>query len=196
MTIEKTKKTYFGDKNTFAISYIPGYKYHSDGMDHYYANCHLVLGGQLIGHPKEPCYLGSWLYSLKLIIDKIKNDFSSFSHLEFLNKSDREIFELIWKANRKEDSYKAEYAYLPTLDNKVWSNCSLDIDETIDAYLMTMTEDNGKIKFMWEAWRAPCPKSKIGKLFSITVDRFFVIETLETCIAQIESEYLNYPIET
>ena len=188
-----TKEIYIGDKNSFAIRYVPGYTYRDSG--HYYAFCHLVLGGQIIGNPAESCSLNSWKYSLKLLKDRIKNDFESIAHLEFSNKSDRELFELIWKANQLEEEYKDEYKYLPVLDNQVWSSCHISIDETTDAYLITMTETEGKIKFLWEGWREPCPEDKIGKLFEVTVDRNIVIEAMENCLDKIEREYQKYPVQ-
>lgn len=189
MAIEK--ETYIGDKNAFAIRYVPGYQ----DSGHYYAFCHLVLGGQIIGDPNESCFLNSWKNSLQLFKDQIKNDFNSIIHPEFLNKSDRELFELIWKANQLEKEYKEEYKYLPVLDNQVWSNCHISIDETTDAYLITITELEGKIKFLWEGWRKPCSEDKIGKLYTVTVERNLVIEAMETCLAKIENEYQEYPVE-
>ncbi len=53
------KEIYFGDKETFAIRYIPGYII-KDIKPYYYAYCHLVLGGQIIGDKDEVCYLRSW----------------------------------------------------------------------------------------------------------------------------------------
>lgn len=190
--MKRGQETYFGDKNTFAVRYIPGYTYEKGS--HYYAYCHLVLGGQIIGDPDESCYLGSWKHSLRLLKDRIKNNFSSISNTEFQNKNDREIFELIWKANQMEEDYKNEFAHLPVLNNKVWSNCSISLGETTDAYLITMTEDNGRIKFIWEGCRQPCTADKIGKLFSITVDRELVVKAIETCLDKIENEYLSYPV--
>lgn len=191
MTTEK--ETYIGDKNTFAIRYVPGYTYRDSG--HYYAFCHLVLGGQIIGDPNESCFLSSWKYSLQLLKDQIKSDFNSIIHAEFSNKSDTELFELIGKANQLEEEYKDEYKYLPVLDNKVWSNCHISIDETTDAYLITMTETEGKIKFLWQGWREPCSEDKIGKLYTVTVDRNIVIETIESCLDKIEREYQEYPVQ-
>jgi len=185
------KVTYIGDKNTFAIRYVPGNS--SKDRSHYTAYCHLVLGGQILGNADEFCLLDTWKNSLQLIKDQIKNDFSSITHKEFNNKNDNEIFELIWKANQLEEEFKPEYAYLPLLEKKVWSNCTISMDETTDAYLITIIEQDGKIKFLWQGWGEPCPKDKIGILYSITVDRTFVIETMENCLDKIESEYLGYP---
>lgn len=186
-------ETYIGDKNTFAIRYQPSYVH--TGSENYYVFCHLVLSGQIIGDVDEVCYLNSWKSSLEYLKDRIKYDFSSIGHTEFLNRSDREVFELIWKANQLEEEFKEEYNYLPVLNNEVWSNCRISIDETTDAYLLAMTEADGKIKFLWEGWGEPCPADRIGKLFSITLDKDFVAETMESCLATIESDYLSYPAQ-
>jgi len=188
----KEKETYFGDKHTFAIRYVSG---HSDeGKKYFYAYCHLVLGGQIIGDKDESCFLNVWKYKFEILKNQIKNNFNSICHSEFNNRNDKELFELIWKANQLEAEHKLEFAHLPVLDNKVWSNCHISIDETIDAYLLTMTELNGKIKFLWKGWREPCSADKIDKLYSTVVDRQFVIETMEKFLQTIENECLNYPI--
>jgi hypothetical protein len=189
MTTEN--ETYFGDKHTFAIRYVPGYS--DNSKKYFYAYCHLVLGGQIIGDIKEPCYLNSWKYSFEILKDQIKNDFHSIVHSEFNKRSDIELFELIYKANQLEDDYKLEYSNLPVLDNKVWRNCLISIDETTDAFLIIMTEQNEEIKFLWKGLREPCSADKIGKLYSIVVERQQVIETMEKCLLTIENEYLNYP---
>ena len=61
MSIENEK--YFGDKKSFAIRYVPGYS--DQSKKYFYANCHLVLNGQIIGDKKEVCHLNSWKYSLE-----------------------------------------------------------------------------------------------------------------------------------
>lgn len=185
------KVTYFGDKNTFAIRYVPG-KSAKDKI-HHTAYCHLVLGGQIIGNIDEFCLLDKWLNSLKRIIDQIKNDLSSITHEEFYSKNNNEIIELILKANQHKEEFKPEYAYLPLLEKKVWSNCIISMDETTDAYLITMTEQEGKIKFLWLDWREPCSNDQIGVLYSTTVDGKFVVETMENCLNKIVSEFLEYP---
>ncbi|NHN24489.1 hypothetical protein FIA58_002270 [Flavobacterium jejuense] len=56
-----------------------------------------------------------------------------------------------------------------------------------------MTKDKENIKFIWEGWRSPCPVNKIGKLFSITVEKKFVIDTIEKCLIEIERGFnLNF----
>jgi len=175
---------YFGDKDTFAI------RYFNNGKEYF---CHLVLGGQIIGDSEEPCYLSSWTYSLERLKNRIKDNFNSITHQEFANRTNSEQFELIWKANQLEEDYKPEYVYLPILDNAVWVNCYISIDETTDAYLIAMVEENREIKFLWQGWREPCSEEKIGKLFSVTVDKDFVIKTMENCLDKM-TQILNIKI--
>lgn len=172
---------YIGNKNKFAIRYLP------IENDSNFAFCHLVFNGEIIGDKNESCYLATWIGSLKKIKYKIENNSKNLSHKEFENRSDRELFELIWKANQEEENYNVEYNYLPALENEIWSNCHISIDETIDAYLITMTENNEIIKFIWEGWREPCPLDKIGKLNSVSIEKNFVIETFEDCLLEIEN---------
>lgn len=184
---------YFGDRKIFAIRYIPGYS--CESKKHYYAHCHLVLGGQIIGDKEEICYLNTWRYKIEILKERIKNNFNALIQEEFKNKADEELFELICKANQEVDEYKVEFAHLPVLHSKVWSDCHISIDETTDAFLITMTEIDGKIKFLWKGLREPCPIEKIGKLYSVIADRQFVIETMEECLQTLDKEYLTYPIK-
>lgn len=187
----KANETYFVDKNTFAIRYVPGYS--DKNKKYFYAYCHIVLGGQIIGYKEEPCYLNYWKDSFEKLKNQIKNNFDKICHFEFKDKNAEEIFELIWKANQLEEDFQVEYDYLPVLDNNVWSNCSISLDETTDAYLITMTGENGKIKFLWKGYSAPCLSDKMNKLYSTIVERQFVVETMEKCLQTIENEHLNYP---
>ena len=179
--MKSENEKYIGDQKKFAVRYLP-IENNSD-----FAFCHLVFGGEIIGNENESCYLSTWKNSLKTIKDKIEDNPKSLFHEEFNNRSNRELFELIWKANQEEEDYNNEYSYLPVLDNEIWSNCHISIDETTDAYLIAMTEDNDEIKFLWEGWREPCPVEKIGKLFSINIDKNFVVETIEKCLMEIEN---------
>ncbi|GGF13849.1 Imm42 family immunity protein [Flavobacterium limi] len=172
---------YIGNKNVFAIRYQP------IANEKNYAFCHLVLGGEIIGNVNEPCYLSVWKSSIKNIKVKLENDTESLFDDEFNNRTDREIFELIWKANEAKEEHKTEFKYLPVLDNKIWSNCGFSIDETTDAYLITMTKNKDEIKFIWEGWREPCSIDKIGKLYSVSLEKKLVLETLEKCLIEIEN---------
>jgi hypothetical protein len=124
-----------------------------------------MLGGQIIGDKDESCYLSSWKYAVENLKDELKNRTYAIFHPEFENRNNEELFELIWKANQLEEAYKSEYSHLPILDNKVWATCHFSIDETTDAFLITMTADGDSIKILWEGWREPCPADRIGKLF-------------------------------
>ena len=172
------KAEYIGDKNNFAIRYVCDFTQNDDKYK--FAYCHLVLRGQIIGDKNELCYLNSWRIRLQNIKEQIKNNFDSISHAEFENSTDKELFELIFKANQLEEEYNIDYYYLPKLESKIWSSCHISIDETTDDYLITMTGYNDKIKFLW----------KINdELYSIIAERNYVIEILEKALEIIERDY-------
>ena len=188
---KKMKEKYFGDKDIFAIRYIPGYKH--KGQNYYYASLNFVFLGQIIGDPNEMCYLLSWLASVKLLLERIQKKSDLLRNDEFKNRSDEEIFELIWKANQLEEEFDPKFNHLPILDNSIWTACHISIDETTDAWLITMIEENNELKFIWKGWRDSCPNDRIGKLCSVSIDREFVIKTIKKCIDQIENDYKHYP---
>jgi len=183
----------FGDNNTFAIRYVPGYSDKSKKF--FYAYCNLVLGGQMIGDIQEICYLESWKNSIEKLKDQLLNNFDSIFNSEFKDRNDKEIFELISKANQIHKEYNTDFHYLTILENSVWNNCHVNIDETTDAFTLYMIEFSGKIKFLWEGWCEPCPKDQIDKLFSVLVNREIVIETISNFLQKIETDKLNYTTE-
>ena len=187
----QTKEIIFGDKSTFAIRYVSGHIY-KDNPNWLYAFLHFILGGHVIGDQEESCAVEkSWLPSLKLVKDNlIKN---RLRHSEFKNRSDDELFELVYKANQSESEFKVQYKHLPQLDSEIWSHCCIRIDETTDAYLIALLEIDDQLKFIWEGWREPCPADEIGKQFSITADKKFVLKTIDECINYVENDFKNYP---
>lgn len=182
------QETIFGNIDSFGIKYKSGYK--SKAGNYYFARLHFILGGQIIGDPNEECFLLSWIHSVEKIRDRILNHSERLKNCEFENRPDDEIFELIWKANGINNP---KYSKLPMLNESVWSFCHVSVDETVDAWLISMIEDNGKIKFLWKGWREPCPIERIGKLYSVKVEKQFVVETIENCLFKIKEEYLYYP---
>lgn len=185
------KEKYFGDKDKFAICYLPGYK--TKEHNYYFATLHFVFSGQIIGNPNEMCHLLSWLASVECLLKRIWVKSELLKIDEFKNRSDEEVFELIWKANQLEDEFDPKFKHLPVLDNSIWAACQIAIDETTDAWLITMVQDDDELKFIWKGWRDPCPEDRIGKLYFVSIDREFVIKTIEECIIQIEEDYKHYP---
>lgn len=179
-------ETYFGNPDSFAIRYLQILPDENDGEN--YAYCHLVFGGQIVGDKNEKCYLKTWMYAINNLKEKLDNNFVALSNPEFKNKTDREIFELILKANQLDIEYKQDYLYLPTLDNTVWISCNVSLDETIDAYTILMINFDEKIKLLWEGWREPCPTEKIDKLFSIIVDKESVTNAIDSFLMTINKQ--------
>lgn len=178
---------YFGNKDGFAIRYKPFYR---EGiLDSKYAYCHFVLKGQVIGELKECCYISTWMASAFCELEKFGAIPSVFYSPEFENRTDVEIFELLIKANQLEEEYKPEFYYLPVVDGMLWDNCILWIDETIDAYLIYKIEMQGKIRFIWQAWREPSSQQEIGKIYSVEVDKHDVITTLRSALNFLKQEY-------
>lgn len=183
----------FGDPSGFGIRYVRGY-ISKDHPDWIYGYLHLILNGHVIGSADEFCSTETWLWSLKLILKRMLGDSDEFKHPDFFGRKDEEIFELIWKANQFESEFKKDFLHLPKLENSVWSSCHISLDETTDAYLITLTEHEDKLKFIWQGWRQPCPEEEIGKLFSCTATKQHFIDTCFECITFVESDYKNYPL--
>ncbi|MCC6583622.1 MAG: hypothetical protein IT271_07965 [Chitinophagales bacterium] len=109
-------------------------------------------------------------------------------HKEFNSRSDEEIFELIFKSNQLEEEFKPQYKYLPILENTIWQDCHISIDETTDAWQIAMIQEDKILKIMWKGWRKPCPKSKLNKHYSIVVERDFVINSINECLLYLDEK--------
>ena len=203
------KEIFFGDKETFAVRYVPGYRvarkdtinipeppgYKHEVGYYYNAYLHLVLEGQIIGNPDEWCFADAWIYYTESTLIRLESHFDELYHPEFDHCTDEEVFQLIQKSNQYEDDFDPNYYYLPQLDNSIWSNCHISLDETIDAWsIYKIQPQKDKLKFLWNGWRQPCPPENINKTFSITVDRDFVIQTLNTCVEEVPKYFSKYPI--
>lgn len=164
---------YFGDRTSFAIRYKP----YNDN-NHSFACLHLILKGQLIGDPQEPTSIIGWLQTIEYYSDRLLYEFENLTVKEFDNKEDEEIWEMIWKSNQLHEEYNQKYLHLPTLENIVWEKCHVTFDETTDSWLLAMVKQNENLKIMWKGLDAPCPERNINKLYSITVDKEFVIQTI------------------
>jgi hypothetical protein len=186
------REIYFGDENQFAIRYLPGYNYVVNNRNWTYCFLNLKLGGHIIGDKDESSVSGVWIGGLERILNKLQLNFDGFKDKEFTNRPDEELFELVWKSNQLESKFDPRFLHLPQLDNSIWNYCSVRLDETIDQYLIAMIGLDDKIKFIWKGLQAPCPVDKIGKLFSVTVDKLLVEKTLSDCIKYVEADYANY----
>ena len=140
----------FGEKRKFAIYFraCPD-KYNYAPTDKM-AICHLIISNNLIGQPDEECYLPTWIFSLTNRCNRIVDTKHLLFPKEFNGLSDREIFEIILKANQLEDEFHSDFLYLPQLDNKFWSDHLFSLDETIDDYLIYFYVKDNQITFLIE----------------------------------------------
>lgn len=182
---------YFGDRKSFGIRYSRGYKFISNNHTWVYCNLHLILGGHIIADKFGDSVAGVWIGGLERMQTMISKSSNYLEHAEFKNRSDEELFELVWKSNQRESDFNPHFKYLPQLDNSVWSNCSVHLDDSTDQYLIATIGIGDKIKFIWKGLQGPCPVDEIGKLFAVTVDREFVETTISDCIDYVENDYKN-----
>ena len=186
---EMTNEVIFGNKETFGIRYLPDWT--AKGENYRFAKLHLVFKGQVIGDPNESSLVGTWVAGLKRISKIIEVNFDKLSNAEFKNKTDYEVFELIYKSNQLEENYKGEYRYLNQLDNEVWQYCNISIDETTDAFQIVMTADGNNLKFLWKGLREPYNPEQIEMLNSVKIERDYVLKVIEECILTVTKETHN-----
>ena len=159
--MKNENEIYYGDKKSFAIRFLKN-------ENSKFAFCHLMLAEKIIGDINETCYLGTWKNSIEILKQEIeKGNFKVDKYKIFENKSDAEIFDLIWNENQ-------DYRIL-----------QVSIDETIDAYLLSLIEKNGMLKFLWKGLREPCPENQIGKLYIIEINTEKVLKTIENALLDI-----------
>ena len=153
---------YYGEKKEFAIRYLKNIENSN------FAFCHLILADKIIGDINETCYLGTWKNSIETLKTEIENgNFKIDKYNVFKDKTDVEKFDLIWD------------------DRQDYRILQVNIDETIDAYLVSLIEKDGILKFLWKGWREPCPENQIGKLNTVEVETENVIKTIESTLLEI-----------
>ena len=84
---------------------------------------------------------------MKELLRRIQERSDIMENDEYKNRSNEEIFELIWKSNQVEDEFDSTYDYLPMLASSVWEACHLSIGETTDAWLITLIKEEDDLKF-------------------------------------------------
>src|SRR5690606_12210657 len=98
----------------------------------------------------EECYLPSWIFSLTDRRNRIVDTKHLLFPKEFEGLTDREIFEVILKANQLDEEFHPDFLYLPQLDNDFWSRHSFALDETVDGYIIYFYVKHNQIKFLIE----------------------------------------------
>ncbi len=140
----------FGDVGNFAITYSPcPESYNYEDKDEF-AICYLVVKGNYINRQRNECWLPPWLYHLTDRKKRINTTREILFPKEFDGLSDREIFELILKANQLEEEFHSDFLYLPQVDNEIWNRHRFDLYETTDGYLSYFYVKNNKITFLIE----------------------------------------------
>ena len=134
--IEKMTERIFGNKTDFGIRYVSGWQ--SQDSKYYFGKLHLLLNGQIIGDKNESCLIVAWISRMQNILTLIENNSHRFYNPEFDKRTDEEIFELIYKSNQLPNEFNKDFIDLPVLSSEIWQYCNLSIDETTDAYLITM----------------------------------------------------------
>jgi hypothetical protein len=140
----------FGDIGDFAITYSPcpdSYGYEDKDK---FAICYLVVKGNYINRQGNECWLSPWLYHLTDRKKQIDETRELLFPKEFKGLSDREIFELILKANQLEEEFHPDFLYLPQVDNEIWSRHQFELYETTDGYLSYFYVKDNKITFLIE----------------------------------------------
>jgi hypothetical protein len=183
-----TAKT-FGDINTFAIRYQP-YEPEQpyEGM-YKLAICHLIINGKVLGSPEENCYLPTWFYYLSRQRDFIETNGNDLFTKEFQERTDREIFEMILKANQLETEFSPDFLYLPQLNEKIWSRHSFTLDETIDVYLFYFYVMDDRIHFLIEDRSAGDVNERTENFIFSAVPVLSFISTVDEALLYLQAEY-------
>ncbi|WP_148289461.1 hypothetical protein [Fibrella aestuarina] len=163
---------YIGNQDLFAVRLAWKPATHPSHLPVVYA--HLVIGGRVIGNPAESCFLPGWSAAIEYFKRAINDHFDQLYHPNFAGLNDREIFDMIWEAYPDRSQ-----------TNPIYN--AIHLDETTDSYLMVMVaHGKSSLKFIWKCWQEPC--ESLGKLFTIVVERNFVLDTLENTLIRLQYE--------
>ena len=152
--------------------------------------CHLIIGNNLIGQADEECYLPTWLFSLTDRRNRIVDTKHLLFPKEFESLSDREIFEVILKANQLEEEFHPDFHYLPQLDNEIWSRHSFTLDETVDGYLIYFyVKDNHVIFLIEDETERTDSNYRSYKFIFHSVDFDLFVSTIELATNFLVQQY-------
>jgi hypothetical protein len=180
----------FGDLKTFAICYRP---YEKLGLDIALAHCHLVLAGHIIGERAEPCLLNTWTASVEDFRQHISSHRVSLANPLFNGLTDEEILAIILKSNQFEDEFDPAFSCLPHQpSNDLWVRHYVSLDETTDAFIIVVIEQNESLKFIWKGWREPCPSQDIGKLHAVSVRYEDFDSVVSSCLEFLQGKYPDF----
>ena len=184
-----TPKT-FGDRSEFAIHYRTCSDKYNYAPTNKMAICHLIIGNNLLGRYEEECYLPTWICSLTDRRNHIVDTKPLLFPKEFEGLTDREIFEIILKANQLEEEFHPDFLYLPQLDNKIWSRHSFTLDETVDDYLIYFYVKGNQIRFLIEDETERMKNDyRSYKFIFHSVDFDFFISTVDQTIEFLVERY-------
>lgn len=180
----------FGEESRFAIACKASPEKHDEPPAGKMAFCHLVVGNKLLGNPEEPCYLPTWLYR----INDIRNELYSKRHLLFPiifeGLTDREIFEMISRANQDEEEFDPDFHYLPQPENELWSMHRFALDETTDNYRVFFYVKDNAITFLIEDQsKQNAREREAGRFIFHTVDLGFFIHTIDGAVKFLLQQY-------
>jgi hypothetical protein len=154
------------------------------------AICHLIIANNLIGQPDEECYLPTWIFSLSDRRNRIVDTRHLLFPKEFEGLTDREIFEIILKANQLEEEFHPDFLYLSQLDNEIWSRHSFTLDETVDGYLIYFYVKGNQIRFLIEDETESLESDyRSYKFIFHSVDFDFFIKTIDQAIEFLMQQY-------
>lgn len=171
----------FGDERHFAVRFVPGYR--SGSFVH--AWHHLVLGGRIIGDKHEEGVTTTWVHSLHSVLERVEETPEQLAHPAFAGRDSDELFELIWMANGCMP--RTGYEHLPVLEDRVWRNCHIALDETTDPWLIAMVHVEEKLRFLWKRVDNGGPAEDRDQLFVQDVPCAEVIHTLRSALAYIDT---------
>lgn len=139
----------FGDKANFAINIQNQFDEDIDKLQaSKMTRCHLIINDVIIGSPNEECYLPTWLFRLTDLKNRIADTKDYLFPKQFDSLTNREIFEIILKANQLEEQFNPDFNYLTQLDNTFWNNHHFTLDETIDNFLFFFYVRENEITFL------------------------------------------------
>jgi hypothetical protein len=149
----------------------------------------LIFNNTTIGNPTEECYLPTWFSHLVRNRDFIKANETHLYPKEFGGLDDREIFEIIIKANETQRDFDKGFLYLPQLNSTIWHRHTFHLDETIDAFIICFYVCNNTIKFIIEKkWPPEENKNRTNFIYPvIALNEFF--NAIDDAIRFLEITY-------
>jgi hypothetical protein len=146
--------------------------------------CHMIVGARVVGDPNDIELVGLYEGDLKRMLDRVLHLRAVGHDFSIDGLSDREVVELVLKANQLEDEFDPKFIHLPQLESKFWYTHQLFLATTTDQDFVGVFNSRNNIKLFHFNFNTPQTE-----VHTVICDFATVIAAIEGCIKFLKESF-------